>query len=68
MKIEIVSGEGSQGTVRDYTGKRCSSQIKRELNTERSGGDRWAFVQINGQRVDDRDIKSVLMACVFQGR
>jgi hypothetical protein len=51
-EIEIVSGEGEQGTVEDYEGKRTIRAIKARLTKERCGGDRWAFVRVNGQRID----------------
>lgn len=42
--LSIVSGEGEQGTKEDYEGPRTVSAIRRVLNKERCGGDRWAFV------------------------
>jgi hypothetical protein len=51
-EIEIVSGEGEIGTVEDYEGKRTIRAIKARLTKERCGGDRWAFVRVNGQRIN----------------
>lgn len=38
----IVSGEGEQGSVEIYKGKRTPRAIKARLTKERSHGDRWA--------------------------
>jgi hypothetical protein len=51
-EIEIISGEGEQGTVEDYEGKRTERAIKMRLTKERCGGDRWAFARIDGERYD----------------
>lgn len=51
-EIEIISGEGEQGTVEDYKGKRSERAIKMRLTRERCDGDRWAFARINGERYD----------------
>jgi hypothetical protein len=51
-EIEIVSGEGENGTVEDYEGKRTIRAICMRLAKEESGGDRWAFVSIDGRRYD----------------
>lgn len=45
--IRIVSGEGEQGNVRAYTGKRSVRAIKSRLTRERCGGDRWARVELS---------------------
>ena len=42
--IQIVSGEGEQGTVEAYTGTVTVRAIKARLTRERCGGDRWARV------------------------
>jgi len=42
--LKIVSGEGENGTAQDYTGVKTVRAIKRRLNRERCGGDRWARV------------------------
>jgi hypothetical protein len=49
-EIEIVSGEGTEGTVEDYEGKRTERAICMRLAKEESGGDRWAFARIDGRR------------------
>ena len=49
-EIEIISGEGTEGTVEDYEGKRTERAICMRLAKEESGGDRWAFVRIDGRR------------------
>lgn len=49
-EIKIVSGEGTKGTIEDYEGKRTERAICMKLAKEESGGDRWAFVVINGRR------------------
>ena len=51
-EIEIVSGEGTEGTVEEYTGKLTARAIKMKLTKERCNGDRWAFVKIDGERID----------------
>jgi hypothetical protein len=43
-QIQIVSGEGENGTADDYTGARTVRAIRARLTRERSGGDRWARV------------------------
>ena len=50
-KIEIVSGEGENGTRGLYTGKRTVAAIQRHLTKERSSGDRWAVLIIDDQRI-----------------
>lgn len=42
--LHIVSGEGESGTREEYEGKRTVAAIRRRLNEERCGGDRWAYV------------------------
>jgi hypothetical protein len=53
--IEIVSGEGETGTAEKYTGAKTARAIRARLTKERAGGDRWARVTINGERIDDDD-------------
>ncbi len=53
--IEIVSGEGEQGTIEDYEGKRTERAICQLLKKEECSGDRWAFVRIDGVRYDRKD-------------
>ena len=60
MKIEIVSGEGEQGTVVQYTGKQSSRAIKSRITRERCNGDRWAFCKIDGRVTDYDDIDKML--------
>ena len=50
--IEIVSGEGENGTVEEYTGARTAGAISARLKIERCGGDRWAFAKLDGERYD----------------
>ena len=42
--LEIVSGEGENGTAEEYTGAKTVRAIKARLTRERCGGDRWARV------------------------
>ena len=42
--LEIVSGEGENGTSEIYTGAKTVRAIKARLTRERCGGDRWARV------------------------
>ncbi len=42
--LEIVSGEGENGMVEEYTGAKTVRAIKARLTRERCGGDRWARV------------------------
>jgi hypothetical protein len=51
-EIKIVSGEGEQGTIEDYEGKRTEWAICQLLKKEECSGDRWAFVRIDGVRYD----------------
>ena len=53
--IEIVSGEGEQGTVEKYDGERTLSALIARLKNEECGGDRWAYSKIDGVRYDVRD-------------
>lgn len=55
--IEIVSGEGTEGTIEDYEGKRTERAICMRLAKEESGGDRWAFARIDGIRYDRNGYK-----------
>lgn len=41
-QIQIISGEGENGTAEIYTGKRTMLAIKRRLTKERCKGQRWA--------------------------
>lgn len=43
--LEIVSGEGEQGTVEVYDGKLTLGAIRCRLHTEKCGGDRWAIIR-----------------------
>lgn len=51
--IHIVSGEGEEGTVEVYAGKRTARAIKMRLTRERCGGDRWARAVIYMHTADD---------------
>jgi hypothetical protein len=51
-EIEIISGEGEQGIVETYEGKRSERAIKMRLTKERCHGDRWARVEIDGREYD----------------
>lgn len=44
--IRIVSGEGENGTIEQYEGKRTERAIKMRLTKERCGGDRWARAEV----------------------
>lgn len=52
VEIKIVSGEGEQGTGEDYEGTRTERAICQLLKKEECGGDRWAYVRIDGVRYD----------------
>lgn len=56
MQIYIISGEGEQGHRELYTGKKSVHAIKIRLTKERRYGDRWAEVEIDGNKVSDREI------------
>jgi hypothetical protein len=43
--LEIVSGEGAQGTCEPYNGALTVRAVLARLTRERAGGDRWARVQ-----------------------
>ena len=51
-EIEIVSGEGEQGTVEEYDGARTERAICKKLKEEECDGDRWAYALIDGARYD----------------
>jgi hypothetical protein len=51
-EIEIVSGEGEQGTCEDYEGILTEKAICQLLKKEECSGDRWAFARIDGVRYD----------------
>lgn len=51
-KIEIVSGEGNEGTAEDYKGRMTERAICMRLIKEECHGDRWAFVRIDDVRYD----------------
>jgi hypothetical protein len=54
--IQIVSGEGvGEGVIETYSGARTLRALRTRLTKERRGGDRWAFVKVDGERVDDLD-------------
>lgn len=45
--LRIVSGEGEQGAIEVYTGKRTPLAITRRLDKDRCGGDRWARLEMH---------------------
>lgn len=49
--IEILSGEGEEGTREGYEGARTVRAVRARLTSERCGGDRWAILILDGQRV-----------------
>ena len=49
--IEILSGEGENGTREDYNGPKTVRAIRSRLTKERAGGDRWAVLIIDGERL-----------------
>ena len=51
-QIEIVSGEGENGTREEYDGSMTIRALKSRLVRERCSGDRWAYCEINGQRFE----------------
>ena len=50
-EIEILSGEGEEGTREDYEGARTVKAVRARLTSERCGGDRWAIQILDGERV-----------------
>lgn len=57
--VEIVSGEGTgEGTIEAYKGKLTCRAIRTRLNREREGGDRWAYLKVDGDRVSDANLSS----------
>lgn len=50
-EIEILSGEGEEGTREDYEGARTVKAVRARLTSERCGGDRWAILILDGERV-----------------
>jgi hypothetical protein len=55
MEITIISGEGTgEGHVERMSSGACAREIRARLTKERCGGDRWAFVRVDGERVDDK--------------
>lgn len=51
IEIKIISGEGENGTVENYTGKRTARAVKARLTKERCNGDRWAILELDGRRI-----------------
>lgn len=51
-KIMLVSGEFSWGTIESYLGSRSISAMKRVLTKQTEGGDRWAYFNVDGRRLD----------------
>lgn len=49
--VEIISGEGEQGTRETYTGARTVQALRARLSRERAGGDRWAILVVDGERI-----------------
>lgn len=49
--IEILSGEGENGTREDYNGARTVTAIRSRLTKERAQGDRWAILILDDERV-----------------
>ena len=47
--IEILSGEGTNGTRENYEGLRTVAAIRSRLTRERVGGDRWAVLILDGE-------------------
>lgn len=57
----IVSGEGEgEGSVTYLEGPIDVTAILRALAVERSGGNRWAYLRLDGQRIDDEHIAYAL--------
>lgn len=57
--VQIVSGEGTgEGTVETYNGKLTCRAIRARLTRERAGGDRWAYVKVDGERVSESELTS----------
>lgn len=50
-ELKIISGEGENGTVEIYTGKRTARAVKARLTKERCNGDRWATLEVDGRRI-----------------
>lgn len=55
-EIEIVSGEGEQGTIEQYEGKRTVKALKMRLKKEECQGDRWSYCNIDGVRYNYSDL------------
>lgn len=63
--IEIVSGEGTEGTRETYAGKRTARAINARLRKERCNGDRWAFALLDGFRYTNvSDVLLRIHGCV----
>ena len=50
-RIEILSGEGEYGTEQRYTGARTVRAVRARLTRERAGGDRWAILIVDNERI-----------------
>ena len=50
--IYTISGEGESGTRERYEGKQTARALRARLTKETAGGDRWAFAEIDGHRVE----------------
>lgn len=55
-RILILSGEGNNGTFKEYAGKRTEQALKSRLTKERAGGDRWAKAYIYSHTNDGGDV------------
>jgi hypothetical protein len=55
-EIMIVSGEGENGAVEIYSGKRTIRAIKMRLTKERCHGDRWAKSKVYSHSNDYGDV------------
>lgn len=50
--VLLVSGEGTEGVLEYYAGSRAIPSMKRALTKEREHGDRFAFFDVDGLRLD----------------
>lgn len=64
MTIWIVSGEGEQGTVESFGGRKTALAVIRRLARERIGGDRWAYAVIDGRKCSSLD---EILQCLGNG-
>lgn len=50
--VLLVSGEGTEGVIEYYSLSRFIPSMKKYLTKERQNGDRFAYFDVDGRRLD----------------